>query len=162
MTRGALRAIYEGMARRKPATPKRKIDPRAAASGLGPKLQAFFAAVTRAHGAFDERWGAGLPENPSQLADWLTEKKEKPVTKFATSKWTLGHNLPESWFVPELEELLGAFWWWILDPETTWKREGPMATVYTKTRALTDAELRAVVERLDALPAAVASRAPRR
>lgn len=141
---------------------RRKTDPRARGSGLGAKLRAYFADAQTEWAQRDpDAYMQVKPQNPRQLAEWLT-KRGKPVTPTTTGTWANSKNLPESWFVPDLEHLLGGFWYWILDARTTWKRDGTMAVFYRKVRSLTDAELREVAERLDGLVPSSAARAPRR
>lgn len=89
------------------------------APGLPAKLVAFFAYARRAKKA-KIPGSYGRPRNPSNLAEWLTTERAQPIARQSVQDWVDGKFSPGQEFVPHLEALLGAPWWWIVHHETNW------------------------------------------
>lgn len=98
--------------------PKRKAPtPRATDSGLADKLEKFFAEAKK-------RWrrrepGSGdVPRNAHLLHAWID--RDEPCGYQTVRGWVNGISLPESRFVPLLEELFAAPWAYIDRADTPW------------------------------------------
>lgn len=98
---------------------RRKAPEPTPATGLSAKLVTFFAYARRAKKA-KVPGSYGLPRNGSNLAEWLTTERRQPIARQSVQDWIDGKWSPGQEFVPHLEALLGAPWWWIVSPATSW------------------------------------------
>lgn len=110
---------------------------RAARSGFGEKLRAYF------RSAEDEVIAEGVTDkvmSAPRLAQYLTDRGE-PVSPRMVGNWRRGAYLPNARYIPLLEKLLGAPWSYLDDPATTWPRKVNRQTLVELLSLLSDEEV---------------------